>query len=217
MGFGFRAVPIATVKYSFSKQHFRAAKFFASQASAIEQEAIPVPEARQAEHRAYVTGAVLLSVAALESSINELYHEIISKEKKTIGHLDSRAIDLIVGMWAETERAPILQKYQRALLFSGRQVFDKSASTFQRTDDLIRLRDALVHYKPEWDIEHKPQRGHGNIQKRLRGQFPLNPDAKGVWFPHQCLGAGCAEWATKIAFAFMKEFCDRFGVIQRLP
>src|SRR5687768_2638692 len=115
------------VKFSFSKQHLRAARYFAGQAAKIEQEQTPVPEGLMVEHRAYVTGAVLLSVAALESSINELYHEVISAETNTLKHFDSRGATLMVTMWDDTEKAPILEKYQRALVFAGRAVFEKSA------------------------------------------------------------------------------------------
>ena len=83
------------------------------------------------------------------------------------------------------------------------------------TDNLRRLRNALVHYKPEWDTELKE---HRNLEDRLDGRFPLNPYAHSnyAFFPKKCLGHGCAAWAVETSVAFLEEFFDRMNLPQRL-
>jgi hypothetical protein len=203
------------VKYSFSRQHLAAARHFAAEASRIEAAATPVPEVQEAEHRAHVTAAVMLSVAALEASINELYHEVFSKEQKSLQHFDDRAVRLMIETWRDTERLPILEKYQRVLLYAGLANFDRSREPFQSTETLIRLRDNLVHYRPEWSDE---QGRHHSLEQRLRNRFSLTTGPHGrLWFPHQCLSAGCANWAINIAVDFTMDFCNRLQLPVRLP
>ncbi len=69
----------AQVKHSFSTQHFRAAKHFATQAARIESRCVSSAHPAPPSHRAYVTGAVISVVAGLESSINELYLEAVDR------------------------------------------------------------------------------------------------------------------------------------------
>ena len=78
---------------------------------------------------------------------------------------------------------------------------------------LGKIRNALIHYRPEWDNEQKE---HKKLKERLSGRFALNKHGAGLWFPHQCLGAGCAAWATNQAESFMTDFCQRLGIPNRI-
>jgi hypothetical protein len=37
-----------------------------------------------------------------------------------------------------------------------------------------------------------------------------------VWFPHKCLGAGCAEWAIESTVRFSCQFVNTLGIRERL-
>jgi hypothetical protein len=172
-----------------------------------------VPDDKEGEHRAYVIGAVFASVAALEASINELYHEAINGEPKTADGFEC-GTQVIKSEWVKMERrSPILAKYERALRLAGQPSFE-GETTWQDAADLILLRNTLVHYKAEW---HDERGAHHRLQQRLDGKFILNvrPPGFNLWFPHQCLSAGCAEWATRTVQAFMAAFCKRIGIANR--
>ena len=81
---------------------------------------------------------------------------------------------------------------------------------------MVTLRNALVHYRPEWD-DHLDV--HQVVRDAVEGRFALNPLAgsKSLWFPHQCLGAGCAMWATDQVASLVKEVTNRLGIPSRLP
>jgi hypothetical protein len=85
---------------------------------------------------------------------------------------------------------------------------------YQDGESLIKLRDALMHSKPEWNDE---KGNHQKLEQRLSGKFPLNPyfDPQSLWFPHQCVGAGCAQWSVRSASVFSDEFCKRSEIAQR--
>ena len=203
------------IKHCFSRQHLVAAKQFAAQAAGIEAKTPPT-EQDKSEHRAYVTGAVVFSAAFLEASINELYLEAKDGPQASLAGLTSQQLSVVSTVWDLVELYQVLGKYQILLTLCGQNKFDQGAQPFQGTIGLIKIRNVLMHYKPEWDHELDV---HKDIEKRLAGRFALNPHggAGSLWFPHQCLGAGCAQWATTEAAAFMTEFCRRLGIPNRLP
>jgi hypothetical protein len=203
------------VKHSFRRQHIFAGQHFASLARAIEVKGISQGDEKSLqEHRSYVTAAILSAVTYLESSINELYHEAENGDQTTLQGLDGRAFQMLDQFWREIERASILHKYQTALLVAGKSRFDQGNQPYQDVDSLIKLRDALVHYKPEWNDE---QGRHQNLQERLERRFKPNPllPSGSLWFPHLCLGAACAEWAVDVASSFSNEFSSRMGIPPR--
>jgi hypothetical protein len=205
----------ARVKHSFSRQHFSAAEFFSEEASRIESSGPDQSEVERSNHRAYVTGAIFSAVAALESSINELYLEAKDKDKTALAGLTDADLSALEGEWASVESQPTLEKYQEALKRLGRPELDRGSNPFQDADSLIYLRNALIHYKPEWDDETKI---HAKIRARLNKKFALNTlsDPNSLWFPHQCMGAGCAAWSLDTTRAFVVEFCKRMGLAPRL-
>lgn len=209
------AIATLRLKYSFSRQHLGAAKHFAKRADEIEVVATQVPDdSLLSQHRAYITGAVISTVAALEASINELYLEAQDENPHTMKGLDDTAVALLAQFWPDIERYPILHKYRTALLIVGAKKLDKGGPPYQDTESLIKLRDALVHYKPEWDDELDV---HGSLERRLSGKFIENRLAPSgsLWFPHKCLGSGCAQWAVDTAMIFMSEFCRRAQIPER--
>jgi len=209
------------LKHSFSKQHHWAARYFSEEVARIETSSTKLSEQDKRKHRAYVTGAILSAVAALEASINEFYLEAQDRNKNTLSGLTDSELSALVNKWTTVkcsnkrfERLFILDKYQEALKSVGRKEFNRGGHQYQDADSLIYLRNALVHYKLEWDDETKV---HSNIEARLKSKFLLNTfsDVKSLWFPHQCLGAGCAKWSVDIIELFMSEFCKVIGIPNR--
>jgi hypothetical protein len=206
---------VARMKHSFSMQHLVAGRHFASLASQIQGKG-KITEQDASELRAYVAGTVIFSVAFLEASINELYLEALDRNTATLNGLTAQQMAVLAELWETVEQHQLLGKYQIALAACGKSRLDKGAEPFQGTDGLVKMRNVLIHYRPEWNDELEE---HKKVQDRLNGRFPLNPlaNAGSLWFPDQCLGAGCAEWAIKQVVDFMREFCSHLGVRCRLP
>jgi hypothetical protein len=205
----------AAIKHCFSRQHLVAARQFASQAASVEAKTA-LTETDRSEHRAYVTGAVVFSAAFLEASINELYLEAKDGPQQSLGGLSPQQISMLSAVWEVVEQHQVLGKYQIALELCGQSRFAAGAEPFQGTAALIKTRNALIHYKPEYDHELDV---HKDLENRLMGRFNLNPHygPGNLWFPHRCLSAGCAQWVTDQAATFMTDFCQRLGIPSRLP
>ena len=111
------------------------------------------------------------SAAFLDSSISELFIEAKDENAAQSLGLDSSAVAQPVSLADIVERASVLHKYQVARTAAGKKSFDEGGPYYQDAVGLIKLRNALVHYKPEWDDEPDV---HNALEKRLMGKFEHN-------------------------------------------
>ncbi len=200
----------------FSTHLLWAAQDFATRTAAIER--THSGESRfEIGHRAYVLGAVISAAAFLEAMINELFQDANDnygiKGDGYIAPLSQRTRELMAGWWASSGEGfeRVLEKYELLLLFAAQPQLDKGAEPYQSADLLIKLRNALVHYKSESvsaDIEHR-------FTKALRGRFDDNRLMEGSgnpWWPDHALGAGCAQWAFESAMALADATSDALEI-----
>jgi len=203
-----------SVKTNFSGHHMLSAAHFARQSAIIEKNyKDEITDELRAEHRAYVTGAIIVSVASLEATITEVFISARDKDNifKDFDHTIPNVLEELLDFveWS----SKILQKYQFVLTAANKEAFDRGKSPYQEVDDLIQLRNALVHYKPEWDTDLK---NHKKIEDRLEKRWlkaRINPFAheNNAFFPKKCLGYGCAEWSVKSTIEFIEDFYHRMG------
>lgn len=205
-----------------SIQHIQSAALFARQCAVIEQAYNGVfDDDLFTDHRAYVVGAIFTASAFLEGTINELFLDAVdSPYSEFIQQLPSDVRDRLAEAWKECDpqgrlildRKPILEKFQTALTLSGKEEFERGVALYQDAADLIELRDALFHPKPEWvtviDTAPEPKNAAKDkgprgsrlyLAQRLRAKnFALNPMVSlgNFFFPDKCLGHGCADWAV---------------------
>lgn len=157
---------------------------------------------------AHASATVLLTVAALESYVNELFadHET--------NFQDVRA-EILVKLWDVYETKPLLDKVDLALLLRDAGSIDRSRSPAQDVGLLIRLRNALTHFKPEWFDEKEE---HAKLSAQLAGRFtpsPFFPREEPI-FPRGWASHSCTAWAIESAMIFIKEFESQGGLTKRL-
>jgi len=173
-------------------------------------------EIGKSQHRAFVVGAVVSATMAMETCINEIYFDACGKNRQELKGLDEQEMALLAKPWPklDSRRRSILRKYKTALQSLGKDALDPDAQPYKDADNLVYLRNALTHYKPEWD----DAKIHVEIRGRLEGKFDVNPLAPGayLWFPEQCLGSGCAKWAVGAAEEFVRAFCEHLGIPERI-
>jgi hypothetical protein len=208
----------STRNQNMAGQHFVAARFFADQAAAAENALLAAdPKTRPGgdEHRAFVVGAIALAVMGLDAAINEIYLDAVDGSTNKLAGISDQAMALLSAWWPDLERRPTLLKYQHALLLAGKPVLPRGENPCQDADNLIHLRNALTHYRPEWE-DHLAE--HAELRSRLHLKFTPSPLAMGnyLWFPDQCLGSDCARWAADTAEAFVRAFCARLGISERI-
>ena len=193
-----------------SRHHIISAHHFAKSAEDIEAHGGDVPPREKWQYRAFVTAAVLSSVAYLSASINELYLDV----RKLSGTGEPplrRELNLLLDAWPRISRVQVLQRYQLALSVADADQYNPTSQPYLDADNLIRLRDALISYDPEWDDERGE---HQTLESRLKDKFAPSPlvSSKRPWFPDQCLGSGCGKWAAETVQIFTNDFYERMAL-----
>lgn len=199
----------------FSTYHLWSAKESSKQAEIIEIAHSGKPKF-DIKHRAHVMNSILSSIAFAEAAINELYQDASDSHHSYISALNEREISLLADYWNMTEvqnksHISLLDKYQLALRFCDKPVFEKGSNPYQDVQMVVSLRNAIVHYKPESissDGDHK-------LSPKLKSKFPDNKLMSGSgnpYFPDKCLGFGCTEWAWKSTQKFVDSFFTRLGI-----
>jgi hypothetical protein len=135
---------------------------------------------------AYPMGAVVNAACALEAFMNE--------ELEVLRSMQEKKWKLVVDTLMDQSRLSLEDKY---LLFAQLRLgktFDKSAEPFQSFSLLIALRNALVHYQPEFaPIESFPCRKIQRLESKFR--FTSNEHGAKMSWDDQVLNAECAYWA----------------------
>ncbi len=208
----------ASLKTNFSFYHLNGAALFSRTAAKIEKENNqPLKDEIRTYYFSAVTASILMSVAALESKINELYLYAVDRNLNVFRGVEDWIIDTLQELWPSLEDKPILVKYQLALTVCKKEKFDKGQNPYQDTDRLVTLRNALVHYKPEWDTDLKE---HKKLESYLKSRFSISPfsHVNDAFFPKKCIGHGCAAWSVLTTVNFINEFYNRLGLIGgRIP
>src|SRR5262249_14598463 len=109
---------------------------------------------------AHASATVFLAVAGLESYANELFIDMNQ-------NFPGVRQELLEKLWSDYERKSTLEKFDLALLLGeGASMRVAGVESFQSVDALVRLRNALMHFKPEWE----PAK-HKQLSSELRNFF----------------------------------------------
>lgn len=174
----------------------------------------------------HVLTSIVMSVAFLESTVNELF---LGAARTLVSQIGEDTVNKWTEWWNDTsegrdrtdvddeqfEKISILRKYQAALERAGREEFDTSRSPYQDVGHLVELRNSIIHYKPEWIKDGLPEKGGqaNKITSRLGTKFGPNPLLSGNdWYPDNVLHHRCADWAVKTSLGFTDEFFRRLGI-----
>ena len=189
----------ASTRTNFALQHLLGAARFARQAWQVERSNAGQPFGSFFEELIHLaTAAITLSVSSLEAFANELFADGTQQ-------FPSFSTEILNAVWALAEERPFMEKYDLALTLHSVAPFDKGLAVYQNVDALVHLRNALIHFKPEWD---DAQVKHKKLSARLQYKFAPSPflPAHEPLFPRGCMSHGCAEWAVKSVADFLTDF-----------
>ena len=83
----------------------------------------------------------------------------------------------------------MLEKFEVASMLRDRPAVAKDRSSHQDVAAVIKLRNALVHFKSEWEGD---QTTHAKVTAVLRGKYRLDSGAD-PGFPSSWAGHSCTE------------------------
>ena len=196
----------ATVKtrINLALHHLFAACRFAARLQAIEQEYSGQAFGEfweEAFHNGL--GVATLTVAALECYANEMYFE-----GSILGNTLTPAAAQELAQLVDKES--VLRKYSMALAVRGGKQLDFGLAPVQNVEALIKLRNSVVHFRPEWFGEGGK---HEKLSKVLQHKFlpsaflPNEPI-----FPRSWASASFATWALQSTVAFLEYFYNEVDI-----
>jgi hypothetical protein len=211
------------IRQYYASLHIRAAALFSRLTYKVEQNCSRgFNEVHYIEHRSFVTNAIFSSTAFLEAYINELFADLNDKEVRKCDSkykaLESK-FNIFSEMWEagipRTSKYSILDKYQIALVLAEKEKLSKGSKIYQDIDVLVRLRNALIHYEPEWILggsESEENKLSKQLKSRIKSLNPLTPIGRNPFYPDRCMSHGLTEWAVESSIKFADEFSERIGV-----
>ncbi len=193
-----------------------------------------------AEHDAHAISSIFAAVAFLESTINKFFLDAvgqieemvnkfsvdtkISEDGITHKQLESKTTQLLLNemikSWVrEKDVGPVHEKFDNILGSFGKEKFNRGDYPFQDIALLVNLRNALVHYKPEWvtvytdrplpeEVDNKKLE---QLRKKHIPRSPFIPGTERQFFPKQCLSHGHAKWAVNVSLAFVDGFFEKMN------
>ena len=155
----------------------------------------------------YASATILTTVAALESYINEFFADVY--DNFTL--IDKNTLSKTVKAH---QMKNALEKFNLALELKQLDRLNGRDPVFWNVQLLVKLRNALVHFKPELGSE---QREHAKLSNELKGRFKGSSflsDSR--LFPRAWASHGCCVWVIESTVAFIEDFEDRTDSLKRL-
>lgn len=202
---------------NFDHIHLNSARIFAEHALNIEnnpkykespQEA---PEAVKSLYLSYVSSSIICSVATLEANINKY----IVDNYDTLDNSSYSTCDVLYEKYEKLNRGtkiiqqlliiPTVKLKYDVVTFLLTCKFIPHCQKSEKMDYLIDLRNALMHFTPEWDNALKK---HKSLENSKKNFFKCSPFyEKGfLFFPYRCLSASCAVWSHATACEYIEYF-----------
>ena len=164
-------------------------------------------------HRTHVCSAILYGASSVEATANHILAD--AAERATdLRYLGDHVLGELAKKWSDCEVRrceSALDKIQLILTTCELDPFDCGQNPFQDVATLFSLRNALVHFVPEWASR---QEAHAKIEARLRSKNlkgnPFAP-AHAPVFPGKCLSADLATWSVVAVYRLIAEFYKRIA------
>ena len=192
------------VRTNFANTHMANAHRFASLVHQVETANAGQPLGSFFEDiRANAVASVMSSVASLEAYLNEVQFD-------PVGHFPNQEPELVRLSLTLVERRPLVERIAFLAVLNGKQKPDMDRTPGQNVAVLVKLRNALIHFRPEWPDEAE---AHDKLGAKLRHRFALSPffEASEPIFPRACMSYGCAKWAVENVRDFVIEYAEDNG------
>lgn len=158
--------------------------------------------AGQSDPLSHCIGAVIQAGAALEAFLNEEIAYVVAAKPQWKGPLE--ALDRL-----ETDSRWLLVP-----LLTMQRTFDRGSEPFQSFRALVRLRNALVHYRTNFSASDDPPSFARELETRFEFTKPEPPpppwqhmQVRLAW-QHRILNAACARWACTVARSMVLEWFE---------
>ena len=158
--------------------------------------------------QASAIACVLTASAGLEAYANELFvdHPVIFPDLRP---------DVMAKLWELYEMKRTLEKFEFALFLLQASPFNRGASPYDDAAALTKLRNALVHFKPEWSTQ---QTEHAKVSAALQNRASRSPffGTNEQLFPRAWASHKSTRWVVQSVVALILDFEGRCSFQSRI-
>ena len=195
--------PEILLRYNFTYNFLVGAASMTRLAQEIETKGKDSTATEQLQHKAFVSGSIMQSVAALESEAwSLLFHG-------PGHHLGSNGLDsgsketLNIVAEAFEKGPPLLTKLDLILQLTRRKKLNLGIQPMQDLDLVISLRNEITHFKSLWTNELDRKKLFKTLEEKDSTPPTYSPEGKQNFFPHLCLTHRRAKWALDTVVSFI--------------
>jgi hypothetical protein len=195
--------PGILLRYNFTYNFLVGAASMTRLAKEIEIKGKDSTETEKLQHKAFVSGSIMQSVAALESEAwSLLFHG-------PGHHLGSNGLDresketLNIVAEAFEKGPPLLTKLDLILQLTRRKKLNLGIQPMQDLDLVISLRNEITHFKSLWTNELDRKKLFKTLEEKDSTPPTYSPEGKQNFFPHICLTHRRAKWALDTVVSFI--------------
>jgi hypothetical protein len=197
-----------STRVNYAVPHLLAAARFSRAVKVIEAANVGQPFGEWWEEmRDNAVACLFVASATIESYTNELF----SDRDKVFP--DAPAL-LIGKIWEMSERKAPVEQFDLVLQLRSKPPLDRKAGFYKAMLAVIRLRNELTHFKPEWSHQINKHKKTSDV---LKGYFKADsPHFRNEQiFPSAWVGHSCTSWAVNTTLRFIEEFEKLAGLTGR--
>jgi hypothetical protein len=203
--------PEVKLRYNFTYNFLVGAAALTRLAIEIENKGKDATETERFEHKAFIAGCIMQSVAALESEVWSLLNHGPGHHLGSDG-LDNKSKDILSIVADSFDKESVLTKYNLILQLIRRKKLDLGVQPMQDLNLLISLRNEITHFKSLWTNELDRKKLFKILEEKDSTPPTYSPEGRQNFFPHICLSYGRAKWSLDTVVSFIDYYYGELGI-----
>jgi hypothetical protein len=199
------------LRYNFTYNFLVGAASLTRLSLEIEKKGKHSTEEEQLQHKSFVAGAIMQSVAALESEVWCLLYHGPGHHLGSNG-LDKEAKDILSIVADTFEKESVLIKFDLIIQLIRRKKLALGIQPMQDLSLVIGLRNELTHFKSLWTNELERKRLFKTLEEKDSIPPTYKPDGYQNFFPHICLTHRRAKWSLDTVVSFLEYYYSELDI-----
>lgn len=203
--------PEVLLRYNFTYNFLVGAATMTRLARDIENKGKNATETEMLQHKAFVAGSIMQSVAALETDAWSILNHGPGHHLGSDG-LDKELKETLNIVSKTFEKEPLMIKLDLILQLTRRKKLNFGAQPMQDLDLLISLRNEITHFKSLWTNELDRKKLFKALEDKDSTPPAYSPEGRQNFFPHICLTHERAKWALDTVILFIDFYYKELGI-----
>jgi hypothetical protein len=198
--------------YSTIIHNYRFFYYLANEMAHLAQRAANREDTVALDEYRYSIASVIFSFTYVEGFVSHLMYAPNSQVQDLFS-------DMSKGLKQRLERLSLPERIEYLAFHHPRSKTtkpDRGREPYQSFILLTKLRNFLIHYKPEEEVtlasSEDYQKAFEKLENQVTGRFAFNEKMQGEGFLYRCFSKDCARWSFKVSREFTDWLSDTLSV-----